>query len=102
MGTMGSAAGRGSDMAWTTRTRMGRTGHEWATGIAIEKLPDDMPAFVRDPAMLPELALMAASWIAQGRGRTARQGARSRPLIDLADDGKAMGIVPGALLVRQL
>ena len=54
----GGAAGRGSDMAWTTGTRMGRTGHEWATGIAIEKLPDDIPAFVRDPAMLPELALM--------------------------------------------
>ena len=36
----------------------GATGHEWATGIAIEKLPDDMPAFVRDPAVLPELALM--------------------------------------------
>ena len=36
----------------------GATGHKWATGIAIEKLPDDIPTFVRDPAMLPELALM--------------------------------------------
>ena len=32
----------------------GATGHEWATGIAIEKLPDDILAFVRDPAVLPE------------------------------------------------
>jgi len=32
----------------------GATGHEWATGIAIEKLPDDIPAFVRDSAVLPE------------------------------------------------
>jgi hypothetical protein len=31
----------------------GATGYEWATGIAIEKLPDDIPAFARDPAMLP-------------------------------------------------
>jgi hypothetical protein len=29
----------------------GTTGHEWATGIAIEKLPDDIPAFVRDPVV---------------------------------------------------
>jgi hypothetical protein len=36
----------------------GATGHEWATGIAIEKLPDDIPAFVRDPTVRPELALM--------------------------------------------
>jgi hypothetical protein len=27
----------------------GATGHEWISGIAIEKLPDDIPAFVRDP-----------------------------------------------------
>ena len=36
----------------------GATSHECATGIAIEMLPVDIPAFVRDPAMLPELALM--------------------------------------------
>jgi hypothetical protein len=36
----------------------GATGHEWAMGIAIEKLPDDIPAIVRDLAMMPELALM--------------------------------------------
>jgi hypothetical protein len=28
----------------------GVTGHECATGIAIEKLPDDIPAFVRCPS----------------------------------------------------
>jgi len=33
----------------------GATGHEWATGIAIEKLPDDIPAFVRDSAVRPRL-----------------------------------------------
>jgi hypothetical protein len=40
---------RRQDVAWA----WGATGHEWATGIAIEKLPDDVPAFVHDPAMLP-------------------------------------------------
>jgi hypothetical protein len=62
----------------------GATGHEWATGIAIEKLPDDIPAFVRDPAVLPEMTLMGrkvdrskrAGWRRHRRkdtsGRTAR------------------------------
>ena len=27
----------------------GATGHEWISGIAIEKLPDDVPGFVRTP-----------------------------------------------------
>jgi hypothetical protein len=27
----------------------GATGHEWISGIAIEKLPDSPPAFVRTP-----------------------------------------------------
>jgi hypothetical protein len=31
------------------------------TGIALEKLPEDIPAFARDPAVLPELTLMTAS-----------------------------------------
>jgi hypothetical protein len=36
----------------------GATGHEFVSGIAIERLPGDVPAFVRDPAMVPEIALM--------------------------------------------
>ena len=31
----------------------GATGHEWATGIAIEKLPEDIPLYVRAPTILP-------------------------------------------------
>ena len=34
------------------------TGDEFVSGIAIEKLPDDVPAFVRDPATPPEIAVM--------------------------------------------
>src|SRR5215475_3364652 len=91
----GGAAGRGSDMAWTTGTRMGRTGHEWATVIAIEKLPADIPAFVRDPAMLPELALMGRE-LDRSRGAGEMHDKERDPghYIDLTDDGKAMGIVP--------
>lgn len=39
-------------MAW------GATGHEWVSGIAIEKLPDDIPAFVRTPEAAAELAVL--------------------------------------------
>jgi len=49
----------------------GATGHEWATGIAIEKLPDEVPAFVRDPAMLPELTLMGRE-LDRSTGKTDR------------------------------
>jgi len=48
----------------------GATGHEWATEIAIEELPDGIPAFVRDPAMLPELALMGRELDATTRSVT--------------------------------
>jgi hypothetical protein len=48
----GTVAWPGGAFGW------GATGHEWAISIAIEKLPDDVPTFVRDPAVLPELALM--------------------------------------------
>jgi hypothetical protein len=44
-------------------------------GIAIEKLPEDIPAFVRDPAMLPELALM-------GRELDRSKGAVTREAYD--------------------
>jgi hypothetical protein len=33
------------------------TGHEWVSGIAIEKLPDSVPAFVRTPEAAAEIAV---------------------------------------------
>jgi hypothetical protein len=60
---MVGVAGGGSDMAGTAGVRLGRNGPQ-VTGIAIEMVPDDILEFVRDPAMLPELALMGASSIA--------------------------------------
>lgn len=34
------------------------TGHEWVSGISIEKLPGDVPAFVRTPEAVGEIAVM--------------------------------------------
>jgi len=72
----------------------GATGHEFG-GIAIEKLTDDVPAFVRQPATLPEIAAMGRE-LDRSKGAGATHG-RERDLghdIDLTDDGTAMGIVP--------
>src|SRR5215510_7705451 len=72
----------------------GATGHEWATGIAIEKLPDDIPAFVRDPAVLPELALMGREpERSKGAGDTHNKEREPDHYIDLTDYGNAMAIV---------
>jgi adenylate cyclase len=65
----------------------GATGHEWATGIAIEKLPEDVPAFVRDPTMVPELALMGRElgvrYVLEGSVR--KSGTRVRITTQLID-----------------
>lgn len=72
----------------------GATGHEWATGIAIEKLPEDIPAFVRDPAARPDLALMGRELDrSKGAGETHDKERDPGHYIDLSDDGKAMAIV---------
>src|SRR5215467_14345398 len=73
----------GQVLAW------GATGHEWATSIAIEKLPDDIPAFVRDPARLPELALMGRE-LDRSKGAGDMHDKERDPghYIDLTDDGR--------------
>jgi hypothetical protein len=73
----------------------GATAHEWATSIAIEKLPDDIAAFVRDPATVPELARMGRELDrSKGAGETHDKERHPGHYIDLSDDGRAMGIVP--------
>lgn len=72
----------------------GATGHEWATGIAIEKLPDGIPAFVRDPAVLADMALMGRELDrSKGAGETHDKERDPGHNIDLTDDGKVMGIL---------
>jgi hypothetical protein len=66
----------------------GATGHEWATSIAIEKLPDDISTFVRDPAMLPELARMGRELNrSKGAGESMTGGTH---YIEPSDDGDAI------------
>ncbi len=87
--TAAIASSAGQALGW------GATGHEWATGIAIEKLPEDVPAFVRDPAMLPKLALMGRELDrSKGSGETHDKERDPGHYVDVSDDGKVMGVLP--------
>src|ERR1700730_4068301 len=85
----GATAAGANVFAW------GATGHDWVSGIAIEKLPESVPEFVRMPEAVAEISAM-------GRESGRSSGARRTPdperdpghYIDLDDDGAAMGVVP--------
>src|SRR5258707_7833071 len=79
-------AGAKEGWAW------GATGHEWVSGIAIENLPDSVPAFVRTPEAASEIAVMGRE-LDRAKGAGKMHDAERDPghYIDLADDGAVMG-----------
>src|SRR5438067_3445331 len=78
---------------------MGATGHEWISGIAIEKLPDSVPAFVRNPDAAAEIAVMGRELDrSKGSGETHDKERDPGHYVDLADDGSVMGVLPIAKL----
>jgi hypothetical protein len=86
-------AGANDYWAW------GATGHEWVSGIAIEKLPDSVPAFVRTPEVAAEIAVIGRE-LDRSKGAGKMHDAERDPghYIDLADDGAVMGVLPLAKL----
>jgi hypothetical protein len=73
----------------------GPTGHEWVSGIAIEKLPDSVPAFVRTPDAVAEVAMMGREpdrWMSAGKTHDAERDPGH--YINIADNGEVMGTVP--------
>ncbi len=73
----------------------GATGHEWISGIAIEKLPDGVPAFVRTPEAAFEIALMGRELDrSKGAGATHDRERDPGHYMNLADDGSVMGVLP--------
>ena len=77
----------------------GATGHEWVSGIAIEKLPDSVPDFVRTPEAAAEIAVMGRE-LDRSKGSGKAHDAELDPghYVDLADDGAVMGVLPLAQL----
>jgi len=60
-------------ITWTAKDAWawGATGHEWISGIAIEKLPDSVPAFVHTPEAAAEIAVLGRELDRfKGAGRT--------------------------------
>ena len=79
----------------------GATVHEWISGIAIEKLPDTVPAFVRTPEVAAEIAIMGRE-LDRSKGAGKIHDAERDPghYVDLGDNGEVMGVVPLAKLPR--
>src|SRR5438552_6766873 len=77
----------------------GATGHEWVSGIAIEKLPDSIPAFVRTPEAAAEIAVMGRELDrSKGAGRTHDAERDPGHYVSLTEDGAVMGVLPLASL----
>ncbi len=83
------------DTAWA----WGATGHEWVSGIAVQKLPDTLPAFIRTPEAIAEIAVMGRE-LDRSKGSGKAHDAERDPghYVDLADDGSVEGILPLANL----
>jgi hypothetical protein len=78
---------RGEALCW------GATGHQWVSGIAIEKLPDDFPAFVRTPEAAADIAEMGRELDrSKGAGETHDKERDPAHYVNLTDDGKVAGM----------
>ena len=73
----------------------GATGHEWISGIAIERLPDSLPDFVRTTEAAAEIAVMGRELDrSKGAGRTHDAERDPAHWLSLADDGSVVGVLP--------
>jgi hypothetical protein len=90
---IGSAFYSAGALAW------GAIGHEWISGIAIEKLPDSVPAFVRTPEAAAEIAVMGRELDrSKGAGETHDKERDPSHYMNFTDGAAAMGVVPIAKL----
>src|SRR5262249_26979444 len=73
----------------------GATGHEWISGIAIEKLPDSVPAFVRTPEAAAEIAVLGRE-LDRSKGAGKEHDSERDPghYVDLGDNSDVMGVLP--------
>lgn len=77
----------------------GATGREWVSGIAIERLPDTVPAFIRLPEAATEIVVMGRELDRlKGAGKTHDAERDPGHYVELADDGSVEGILPLAQL----
>jgi hypothetical protein len=84
-----AVAATGPCWAW------GASGHEWVSGAAIEALPDSVPAFVRTPEAVAEIALMGRELDrSKGSGETHDRERDPGHSMYFSDDAKVVGVLP--------
>ncbi|WP_304166241.1 S1/P1 Nuclease [Phenylobacterium aquaticum] len=79
--------------AWGTR------GHEWITGLAIERLPPALPGFLRTPQAAEDMAVISREpdrWRASGQAHDAERDPGHYIHVD--DAGLVLGVTPFAAL----
>jgi hypothetical protein len=77
----------------------GATGHEWISGIAIEKLPESVPEFVRTPKAAAEISVMGRELDrSKGSGKTHDAERDPGHYVDMTNEVSVMGVLPLAQL----
>lgn len=79
----------GSAQAWGTR------GHEWISGLAIERLPVEVPAFLRRPAVAEDVAVLSREpdrWRSSGPEHDGERDPGH--YVHLDDQGLVLGALP--------
>ena len=73
----------------------GATGHEYASGIAAETLPDEIPAFVRTPQAIATIAVLGREPDrSKGAGRPHDSERDPAHFVSLDDEGMVAGVFP--------
>ena len=71
----------------------GATGHEWVSGIAVELLPDEIPAFLRTPEVAATIALLGRELDrSKGSGATHDRERDPGHYINPDDNGSVFGL----------
>jgi hypothetical protein len=88
-------------VAATSAQAWGTKGHEWISGLAVERLPAELPAFVRSPAAAAEIAVLSREpdrWRGSGLAHDAERD--TGHYIHADDSGLVMGAMPFSALPR--
>jgi hypothetical protein len=73
---------------------LGASGHEWGSGVAIEKLADTIPASVRTPEAAAQIAVMGRELDrSKGSGERHDKERDSSHYMNLAEDGSVIGVL---------
>lgn len=88
-------------LAATSAQAWGTKGHEWISGLAAERLPSELPAFVRSPAAAADIAVLGREpdrWRGSGFAHDSERD--TGHYVHADDNGLVMGVMPFSALPR--